>query len=79
MIDLTVGEQVFQRHLHEHDNLVFGAITVLQKHAPRAIQHVVGGVRDRPETSALNQDRFLVKNFSRLRRLAIRLEHYRIR
>ena len=53
-----------------------GTIAVLQKNAARAIQHVVGGVRDRSKTPALDQDRFFVKNFGRLNGLAIRLEHH---
>ena len=78
MIDLTIGEQIFQRHLHEHDNLVLQAIAVLQKNAARAIEHVVSGTGYRPKTPALNQYRFFVKNFSRLNRFTVRLEHHSI-
>ena len=79
MINLAVGEQVFQRHLHEHDHLVFRTIAVLHKHAARCIQHVVRGVGYRPKIAALNQDRFFVEHLGRLNRLAVRLEHNGIR
>ena len=78
MIDLAVGKQILQRHLHQHYHLVFRTIAVLQKNAARAIEHIIRGVGDGTKTSALNQYRFFVKNFGGLDRLTVRLEHHRI-
>ena len=44
----------------------------------RPVQHVVGSVSDRPEASALDQDRFLVENLRWLHGLAIGREHHGI-
>jgi hypothetical protein len=54
VIKLAVGAQVLERHFHEHYYVVFRRIAVLQKNASRAIQHVVGGVRNRSKTPALD-------------------------
>ena len=75
MINLAVGKQIFERHLHENNNLFFRTIALRQKDAARAIQHIVRCVGYRSKTPALNQDRLFVEDFGRLNGLAIRLEH----
>src|SRR5207253_9358936 len=79
VINLTVGKQMFKRHLHENDNVVFRRIALRQKDAACAIQHIVRSVGDGAKTSALNQDRSFVEDFGGLHSLAVCLEHHRIR
>jgi len=79
VIDLAVGKQILERHLHENDNSIFGTITMPEKDAARSIQHIVCGISYRSKTAALNKDRLFVKYFGRLNGLAVCLEHHRIR
>ena len=79
VIQLPFGEQVLQRHFHQHHQIFLARLALLQENAARAVQHVVGRVGDRPKTSALDQDRLFIEHLRRLHGLAIGREHDRIR
>ena len=78
MIELAFREQIFQRHLHQHDEIFLFRPRLAEENLARALQHVVRRVGDRAETAALDDDRFFVEDFRRLHGLAIRREHDRV-
>ena len=79
MIQLSLSEQILKSHLHEQDQIFFRASRLCENSAVRAIQHVVRGVGHGPKATPLDQDRFFMKHFSGLYRLAVRREHHRAR
>ena len=78
MIELTFSQKIFQRHLHQHDQILLRATGLFQKLPARAVQHVVGRVGHRPKTATLDQDCLFVKYLRRLHRFPIGREHDRI-
>ena len=78
MIDLPFRQEIFQRHFHQDNQVLFGSAALFEEDRPRAVEHVVRRVGHGTKTSALHQDRFFVKNVGRLHHLAIGREHDRI-
>ncbi len=78
VIELSFRKQILQRHLHQHDQILFRTTRLFQKLATCAFQHVVGRISHRPKTASFNQDRFLVQNLRGLHHFAVGREHHRV-
>src|SRR5438552_11735719 len=65
VVELAAGEQIFERYFHQHYEIIFRTIRLLQKHAAGPVQHVVRGIGNRPKTPAINPERLFVEDSGR--------------
>ena len=69
------GEEVAERHLHEHDRLAARHVGKPSELGKGAFEHVEGDPGDRAEAAPLDEDRLVIEKLCRLDHLAVRGEH----
>ena len=72
---LAGAREVFQRHLHEDDDVLPLHLRFLDELGLGGFEHVDGDVRHRAEAAPFDEDALLVKDFRGLHHLALRGEH----